>query len=831
MPATGGSAGSYGRLIVTPDMEPPDASHWDAQEQAYRAGATTWDGIHQKIVVDNAAFRDAADSRGFDEAHRAGAVLAEEAKTIAEWHDKVANKCADIATVLRDTRAGQEQLIREADPKIAAAKLPGEAEALVAQYHGLARYQTEAGVAAAMAAHTSFKSSSENVRALDLLTRWGDVPASPPVQPLDQPSPGIEQVDNPKKTPPQAAEDNPKKTPLQEGSDAPPTADAPTDKAGTSVTQPGVSPGIDAGTGKAGVGDEGLAASSPVTQPGMTPAPRPAAASPLGGAGAPSSGGLGSGGGGLGSGGGIPKMPGGLGSGGMSGAGSNPLSSGLGQMPGAGSGLPNAGGVPGSSPGAGSSVSPLSAFNQGAAATAGMGGGIPPAPPPAPASPSSALSAGGGVHAAPAAAAPGGGISPAAAQPGAVAPAAPASAPAGAGVGTGGGAPMMLPPGSMGPPAAAVPPPAPTMPAGTVGSTNAPAAPVAASAAGAAASPTLIPASVVAAGQLAAAQERRESADAAAAKELAYKLQHAAQEVEYPIEWAVGVFRSPSGTETVITSNDGSSYIPAGVFIPRSVRVLSTDPLVEDHFRQLWFGWGDPARVLIEYAQLRAETGWRLVAAATTGVVNVLRDAGIEHPPSCTRQTNPWRQEGVEIPAPVLDDMHEHRLAVLWPDVYPRLLRVMEADAIFQDRIVRGVSASLVHSATTQAQALDDGIHDAIRQVWMARGADREPTVQQWAAYDAEAKSFNATTAIFRPGFINGSTSDPRDTLQERAQYRAHWLVARTAEHIGGWARRPLPLPDMIYAAAATGELPHLRDVIVKDLVSVEEDLHYEAPR
>lgn len=397
-------------------------------------------------------------------------------------------------------------------------------------------------------------------------------------------------------------------------------------------------------------------------------------------------------------------------------------------------------------------------------------------------------------------------------------------------MGAGAGAPMMLPPGSMGPPAAAVPPPT-TIPAGTAGSTNAQAAPVAPSAAGAAASPTLIPASVVAAGQLAAAQERRESADAAAAKELAYKLQHAAEEIKYPIEWAIGVFRSPSGTETVITTNDGASYIPAGVFVPRSVRVLSTDPLVDDHFRQLWFGWGDPARVLIEYAKLRAQKGWRLVAAATTSVVNVLRDAGVEHPPSCTRMTNPWRQEGVEIPAPVLDDMHEHRLAVLWPDVYPRLLRVMTADPIFQDRIVRGVSASLVHLATTQAQALDDGIHDAIRRVWMARGADHQPTVQQWAEYDAEAKTFNGTTSICRPGFVNGATADPRDTLQERARYRAHWLVARTAEHIGGWARRPLPLSDMCYAAAATGELPQLRDVIVKALVSVEEDLQCEAPR
>ena len=203
-------------------------------------------------------------------------------------------------------------------------------------------------------------------------------------------------------------------------------------------------------------------------------------------------------------------------------------------------------------------------------------------------------------------------------------------------------------------PAGAVPPPATTVPAGTVGAaSNAPSASPP-SAAGAGAGATLIPASVVAAGQTAAARERRESADAAAAKELAWKLQHAAQAVNYPIEWAVGVFRSPSGTETVITSNDGASYIPAGVFVPRSVRVLATDPLVDDHFRQLWFGWSDPARVLVEYAQLRAELGWRLVAAATTVGVSALRDAGVEHPPSCTRQTNPLLQPGVQVPAPVL---------------------------------------------------------------------------------------------------------------------------------------------------------------------------------
>lgn len=791
MPAVGGSAGSYGPLIVTPDMVPPDPVHWDAQEESYRAGATAWDGIHQQIVRDNAAFRNAADSAGFDKAHEAGAMLAEEAKTIAEWHTGVATKCSGVAGVLRETAAAQEQLVRDADAKINAAKLPGEREALVGTYHTQARVQTGWGVEAAMALHTSFQASTENARALDLLTRYGDIATSPAIQPVDNTSPGISQ------------DSDPRKKPTEEGSNRAPTAEPPKDATGAVSTQPGVKSGGETVTGDAGVN----AAAGPVTQAPAASVPRQA--SPLSGGGMPSTGGTG--GGGMGSG-GMPKMPGGLGSGGMPGMGSNPLSSGVGQMPGAGSGLPSAGGVPGAGTGGGS---PLSAFTQGMATNAGIGGGMPAASPPAPASPSPALSAGG--SATPVSAAAGGGVSSAVAQPGMVAPA----APAGAGMGTGGGAPMMLPPGSMGPPAGAVPPPAATIPAGTLSAgSNASSAAPPPSSAGAGA--TLIPASVVAAGQTAAARERRESPDAAAAKELAWKLQHAAQAVGYPAEWAVGVFRSPSGTETVITSNDGASFIPAGVFVPRSVRVLATDPLVDDHFRQLWFGWADPARVLIEYAQLRAEMGWRLVAAATTVGVSVLRDAGVEHPPSCTRQTNPLLQPGVQVAAPGMDGMHVHRLAVLWPDVYPRLQRVMDADAIFQDRIVAAVSALLMNSATTQAVAVDGGIPHPVRMIWLTRGGDRDPSPQQWAEYDAAAKDFNTVTSIFRPGFV-GQT-DPSDTIEELARYRAHWLVARTAELIGGWATRPLPLPDMCYAAAAAGNV-HIRDLIVESLASVEEDL------
>lgn len=98
--------------------------------------------------------------------------------------------------------------------------------------------------------------------------------------------------------------------------------------------------------------------------------------------------------------------------------------------------------------------------------------------------------------------------------------------------------------------------------------------------------------------------------------------------------------------------------------------------------------------------------GWRLVAAATTGPLTALRDAGVEHPPSCTRQTNPLLQPGQQTAAPGLDGMHEHRLAALW------LMCIRGCCAswtltLLQDRIVAAASALLMNTATTQGVAVE----------------------------------------------------------------------------------------------------------------------------
>ena len=70
-----------------------------------------------------------------------------------------------------------------------------------------------------------------------------------------------------------------------------------------------------------------------------------------------------------------------------------------------------------------------------------------------------------------------------------------------------------------------------------------------------------------------------------AAAALAWSLARSGDVRAYPLDWAVGVFRSPSGSETVVMSGDGSGYVPVGVFLPRSARLMVSDPLVDGEFR------------------------------------------------------------------------------------------------------------------------------------------------------------------------------------------------------------------------------------------------------
>lgn len=408
---------------------------------------------------------------------------------------------------------------------------------------------------------------------------------------------------------------------------------------------------------------------------------------PLGGNGLPGFPGVGSGGGGSGGGLGSGVGSGGGLSSGLLGGGS-PLSafqSGLGAgNPGAGLGGPGGAGLQGLSPtpssavGGGGGLNPVGDFARGFNAGAGTGAG-------SPASAGLPPLAGGGP---PASGTAGASSSPVASAPTPAGPAASAgsvsptvsplsgmagAAPVGAVPGTGSGA-SLAPVGSdvvrhvgggAGGPATSL--------ASSSGSGPTMGGAATASAAGGAATASM------AAGPLAATQgsaaesksTQRQDDDPvlAGAVRLVYELMHGSR--FYPgLDWCVGVFASDGGTfETVVTSNEGAGYVPAGVFLPRAARLLFADPLVDDVFRQRWFGWSNPVDTMVAYAQLRrgedakfplyALAASSLMDATTLSAADV---AGVEHVQLCSAYASPLRGETLD---QVLDTKHVHRLH-LW---------------------------------------------------------------------------------------------------------------------------------------------------------------------
>jgi hypothetical protein len=569
-----------------------------------------------------------------------------------------------------------------------------------------------------------------------------------------------------------------------------------------------------------GLEHRGSYSESPLVGPGSSmPTPRPSSPpSPL------SSGGIG----------GLPGASGGGMPGGLSGIGSgNPVSS-LASGAGGVSGSTTPSGLPGVPAGPSAGGVPASGvgdqFARGVSAGSGAAGVVSPmssTPPPmmGPAAPPSASSA-------PAAPVAGAGSAPSAAPAGLAgsgahtpAPAAPPPAATGGAVGAPGSG-MMLPAPGMGAPAApgGVVTPGSSTPATMLGSGSGSAGSGASVGAGAAATPTLLPAGVATPVAAATRQAKTLSRDARDAAAGAWALGRACGDRGYPVSWAVGVFRSSTSSETVVMSSEGSGYVPEGVYLPRSVRLMVADPLVDSEFRSRWFGWADPGEVLVEYAALRRADDWTLVAAATTARVDAFRRVGnVEYV-----AVDPYVEPGPEgIPAgwkpPSLDDMHVHRLALEYPDLYGRLVTVASAGS---STLNERVMFPLTQWVMRVVPHLDE-YPSEFRPAWRAVEANAEKDWPAWESYRTAYSNFAMRVGASAPGGTGGVGDElrPEDVPVETHQlYRDKWKVARAMELLLGWSQSPLPLADMVYAAAVSG-LVDIREALSEKLGAVEEDL------
>lgn len=513
---------------------------------------------------------------------------------------------------------------------------------------------------------------------------------------------------------------------------------------------------------------------------------------------------------------GVPKVP----------AATNSLGSGLtgqglgsgsglssGALPAGGAGAGAAGGVPGAGVGSAGGASGVPrGMPAGGAGVPPVGVGVPPA---SSADFSRGLSAGLGSGGPGAPFAPPVSAQPAAAAGSASLPAgAPVTGPAPSGVGASAGGPVASPMPAM-PLAAAGPI------AGAVGGAGVPSAPagplppfgsdIPRAAAGAGAvvtpssgAPTVAPAAggggpagpvaslppgVVGSGVGASAGATSEAVRSslpdpllASASQLVYQLLHDSRMYPY-MDWAVGVFRTASGgIETVIVNSEGGGYIPPGVFVPRSARMLFADSGLSPEFRARWFSWANPAETMLAYAALAAEHGvgvelWALAVSTDDGGSSMPARSTLAHFEECSRSRSPIA-EGE--PVSQLDDRHVHRLETMDRDLYARLTGFGDGRLPDRSEAWRTTLAA-AQMALGQAGGVPDlAVPPAIRAVLELLGQGVPVPAARWQELVAAHMSAVLAGAGLRPGRFGSNPSAAGHVV-------AHHNLARLMELLLLW--------------------------------------------
>jgi hypothetical protein len=424
---------------------------------------------------------------------------------------------------------------------------------------------------------------------------------------------------------------------------------------------------------------------------------------------------------------------------------------------------------------AGGAMSPTSLgsqFGRGMAAGAGAAGAMPPMSRPPPQAPSGPL------------AAP---ISPAGGAPVAAAPAGEATfapggnagvtgAPAVAGGGTPAGAmPPMSSYGSVLPPSGISAPAGGGGGAASIG--GVPAAPPVNGGAGTPASTGFMPVRDQGAPQRISRDVSMTDLDLA---RLAVADLAAASAVVYPgLEWAVVVSRgSSSGLPDLwVTANEGAGYIPAGVYVRRSMPLAAR---FDEDFDTRWFGWFNPAETAVR--AVRAHGGAVSAIATTWPRDSELISAAT---PDVAIAVAPSSAPGDAEAAQLLSS-RSHRLETVAPGVYQSLHSA-------EQHIAKAYARQLTQEAAFSGPELSAMAQSVAR----ALISSRWPSSEEWSALQSEYEIERLMAGSQRPG-LQG-IEEPEMLVG----YMQDFVRCRRLETLLCW-EDGTPA-DVVYAAAMAG--------------------------
>lgn len=259
---------------------------------------------------------------------------------------------------------------------------------------------------------------------------------------------------------------------------------------------------------------------------------------------------------------------------------------------------------------------------------------------------------------------------------------------------------------------------------------------------------------------------------------------------------AAAVVQLPAGIpQVVISTNEGAGYLPAGCYLPQSMThaFFDVDTL---EFDNKWFGWVDPARILVDYVAVRSDAlggEVQLLGLASSGLVSAdVKNMFPQVIPSVTAD------QGAK-PLGSDNGRNAHRLKVLSPSWF--------TDVQMSPPDVRNRAAV---RATEAAMRLP--VAAPLREAggpWQIMQSNRMLDESEWAAfaerYDQEVKM----TGAVRPGFMTSSQPG-----QMGAQYVDRFQLVRAMETLLAWRNAPEVSPeDIIYTAHEAGaDVSHVLD-------------------
>jgi hypothetical protein len=270
------------------------------------------------------------------------------------------------------------------------------------------------------------------------------------------------------------------------------------------------------------------------------------------------------------------------------------------------------------------------------------------------------------------------------------------------------------------------------------------------------------------------------------------ELAGAASVVDAGLDWAVAVGRNPTTGRTTlwVATNDGTTYIPPGVYLRKTCPIAAG---FDDNFDATWFGWVNPAEKAVRAARARGDA---VGAVATTWgwPSEFLTDpeTGVHEVASGVPQT------GSDSPASELLSSRCHRLQTVDPALYADL---KAAGASGLRDYCRGLVRRLASSG------IGDELSPVAQSVANALVAGQWPKVQEWAALGTEYETALLLMGAQRPG-LNGVL----DTDQT-VSYARLFMNCRRLEALLCWDRFGGDLFNVVYAAWAAGVCASIKEV------------------